>query len=87
MRSGDLLSDAVKFLEEQGVALYGVNQNPEQSSWTTSPKCYAHVYIDDSAIGVPLTIFNDVNRGLQFQVVDWKVIEAFFKRKNIICEI
>ena len=61
MRSGETLDDAVKYVEEQGVELFGVNQNPEQISWTTSPKCYANIYIDDAAIGVPLKIYDDLS--------------------------
>ncbi len=49
-----LLSDAVAYMEENGIALYGVNRNPEQDQWTSSPKAYGNVYVDDSAIGCPL---------------------------------
>lgn len=45
---------AVNFCRERGVEFWGVNINPEQSSWTTSPKAYAQVYIDDAAFGCPL---------------------------------
>lgn len=54
MRSGQGLADAVNWFKENGIPLFGINQNPEQHSWTTSPKPYAHVYIDDAALGVPL---------------------------------
>lgn len=87
MRSGETLDDAVKYVEEQGVELFGVNQNPEQISWTTSPKCYANIYIDDAAIGVPLKIYDDSIRDRKFPVVDWEVIETFFKSKNIIVDV
>lgn len=52
--SGDVLADAVKFCEENGVTFEGVNVNPLQHSWTTSPKAYAHLYIDDAAFDCPL---------------------------------
>ena len=70
MRSGESLVAAVKFLEDQGVELYGVNQNPSQASWTASPKVYAHVYIDDAAFGCPL-IF-PVNGKRPY--VDWNIV-------------
>lgn len=36
------LSEAVEFCRRRGVEFWGVNHNPEQSSWTGSPKVYAH---------------------------------------------
>lgn len=54
MRSGDRLRDAVKWCEDRGVVLEGANINPQQGAWTSSPKAYAHVYIDDAALGCPL---------------------------------
>ena len=54
MRSGEHLQHAVDWFAKHGIPLFGVNRNPEQHSWTTSPKPYAHVYIDDAALGIPL---------------------------------
>jgi len=52
---GPTLTEAVNFCRNNGIE-FGewVNQNPEQSSWTTSNKQYANFYIDDAAIGCPL---------------------------------
>ena len=41
---GPMLSDAVSFLEDQGIKFYGINKNPDQDSWTESPKAYADIY-------------------------------------------
>lgn len=49
----DTLQEAVNFCLEQGVEFDGVNLSPEQFS--TSNKQYAHLYIDDAALGCPLT--------------------------------
>lgn len=54
MRSGERLVQAVEYLEESGVVLFAVNNNPTQIAWTASPKIYCHVYIDDAALGCPL---------------------------------
>lgn len=54
MRSGETLADAVKYLESNGIVLRGINENPQQRTWTGSPKAYAHVYVDDAALGCPL---------------------------------
>ena len=54
MRSGEPLADAVAWFAENDIPLVGVNENPTQKEWTQSPKAYAHLYIDDAALGVPL---------------------------------
>lgn len=54
MRSGEQLDDAVRWFEARKIPLYGVNENPTQKNWTTSPKAYAQMYVDDAALGCPL---------------------------------
>ncbi len=51
---GPVLDEATAFCRANGIEFFGVNANPEQLSWTMSPKAYAHVYIDDAAAGCPL---------------------------------
>ena len=53
--TGDFLDDAIKWFEDNNIQLYGVQTNPTQKHWTTSPKAYGHIYIDDAALGIPLT--------------------------------
>ena len=48
------LDDAIHWFANNDIPLYGINENPEQKSWTLSPKPFAHLYIDDSALGAPL---------------------------------
>lgn len=69
MRAGPELVDAVEYLEDAGIQLFGVNENPDQS-WSTSRKVYGHCYIDDAALGVPL-IKPD---GFARPCVDWSRI-------------
>lgn len=54
MRDGKELQDAVDWFTAREIPLYGVNTNPDQHVWTSSPKAYAHLYIDDAAINCPL---------------------------------
>lgn len=54
MRYETYLTDAVNWFKENDIPLYGVQSNPSQKEWTTSPKCYAQIYIDDAALGCPL---------------------------------
>lgn len=56
---GDYLSQAVNWFKKYDLPLFGINQNPEQSSWTSSPKAYGHYVIDDTAIGCPLIRFTN----------------------------
>ncbi len=66
----DLLQDAVKYLAENDIPLFGINHNPDQASWTSSPKAYGHIYIDDAAFGCPLVHPPTFNK----PCVDWKLV-------------
>jgi hypothetical protein len=72
MRSGKELNDAIKWFESNGIKLYGIQENPTQSSWTTSPKAYAQLYIDDAALGCPLIINNKLSSR---PFVNWNEVE------------
>ena len=67
----DYLQDAVDYCRACGIKFWSVNGNPEQSTWTDSPKAYAHHYIDDAAVGCPLRE-NPRMGGRPF--VDWDAV-------------
>jgi len=67
---GNVLSQAVEYLNGNGIDLYAINSNPSQSSWTNSPKAFAHIYIDDAAIGCPLIELPAFKR----RCVDWTLV-------------
>ncbi len=67
---GDYLTQAVKWFERFEIPLLGINSNPEQGSWTHSPKAYAHLYIDDAALGIPL-VYGYTER----PYVNWNAVE------------
>lgn len=79
MRDGAKLQEAVDYCTERGVTFWGVNRNPTQD-WTTSPKAYAPIYIDDAALGCPLIWDSHSNR----HMVNWRDIEALLIRKGIL---
>ena len=56
MRDNERLKDAEQWFESNNIPLWGVNNNPAQERWSSSPKIYAHLYIDDAALGVPLKL-------------------------------
>lgn len=51
---GPVLTEAVLFCQARGLKFWGVNANPQQHTWTQSPKAYCHVYVDDAAACCPL---------------------------------
>lgn len=64
------LTDAINWFKDNGVELFGVQRNPTQDTWTTSPKAYGQIIIDDAALGCPLTFgFPVVDKCRPF--VDW----------------
>lgn len=69
-RDGDVLTDAVEFCGMHGITFFGINKNPEQHTWTASPKAYAKIYLDDAAYGVPLV--KDPNGGKSY--VNWEIV-------------
>lgn len=80
MRSGERLNEAVEYLEENGVELFGVNENKTQKYWTQSPKVHCHIYIDDCALGVPLEY--EGSRAY----VDWSGVRELLVERELLCE-
>lgn len=72
MRSGEKLEAALKWFKERKITLWAVNRNPEQKEWTESPKVYADIYIDDSALGCPIMFIEGVRR----PVVKWAKVRT-----------
>lgn len=71
IESGDCLSQAVKWFNDNEIPLYGVQRNPTQDAWTSSPKAYGQLIIDDTALGCPLRYDDSVaNRPF----VDWSAV-------------
>ena len=81
MRSGTPLQEAVDWCTEKGITFWAINNNPEQVGWTVSKKVYAHVYIDDAALGCP-TIAD--KSGSERPVVNWRDVEALLQRKGVL---
>lgn len=54
IHNGDFLDDAVDWFKIHDIELYGIQTNPTQHEWTTSPKAYCQLYLDDAALGAPL---------------------------------
>ena len=81
MRSGNELQDAIDWFSTNGIELYGVNENPTQKRWTQSPKVYAHLYIDDAALGCPLRMNSNLS---DRPFVDWEVVAYLLFEDEIL---
>lgn len=77
---GMYLTDAVNWFKENDIPLWGINKNPEQHTWTHSPKAYCQLYIDDAALGCPLIHDKDIER----PYVDWRMVELMLLYDEII---
>jgi hypothetical protein len=51
----DYLTQAVDWFKENDIPLWGIQTNPQQHSWTESPKAFCDLYIDDAGLGIPLS--------------------------------
>lgn len=77
---GNYLTDAINWFTKNEIPLYGIQSNPTQASWTTSPKAYGQLYIDDAALGCPLVYPMNGKR----PYVDWVEVEKMLIEKGII---
>lgn len=82
MRSGKCLERAIGWFEENEIELFGANENPLQDSWTTSPKAYAELYIDDMAMGAPLMADELSER----PYINWRRVEGILRLRGVISE-
>lgn len=69
----DCLQEAIDWFKERNIALWGINENPDQN-WTNSRKVYANLYIDDTALGVPMISGH----------VDWRSVMILLHSKKLI---
>jgi hypothetical protein len=79
LESGNYLTDAVNWFKERNIPLYGIQTNPTQHTWTTSPKAYCQLYIDDAAIGCPL-MYGIYERPF----VDWSEVRKILVKMKIL---
>ena len=78
--SGNYLTDAVNWFKENDIPLYGIQTNPTQHTWTTSPKSYAQIMIDDSALGCPLEFPDDGSR----PYVKWDLVRQLLVLMRVL---
>lgn len=79
MRSGKHLRDAEDWFKHNNLNLFGSQTNPTQSAWTSSPKAYGHIYIDDLALGAPLVY----EKGFK-PYINWSEVEKVLQERGLI---
>lgn len=79
--TGPFLTQAIQWFEDNEIPLYGVQTNPLQHTWTTSPKSYAQLMIDDSALGCPLKRDPSISSR---PFVDWDKVENMLYEMKLI---
>lgn len=77
--AGNFLTDAVNWFKDRDIPLYGIQKNPGQKKWTTSPKAYGQLMIDDAALGCPLVYGHHLR-----PYVCWRTVEVYLKRMELI---
>ena len=80
-QSGNYLDEAVQWFKNNKIPLYGINVNPDQITWTESPKAYGQLYIDDAALGIPLKYNINIS---ERPFVDWEEVYKLLKSQNVI---
>lgn len=83
--TGMFLDDAVNWFKKNDIPLYGINENPTQKNWTSSPKAYGQLYIDDAALGCPLKSDLSDNQVVMFtHYVNWVEVERMLKHIGVL---
>jgi hypothetical protein len=78
---GKFLKDAVQWFEKQDIPLYGIQENPTQRAWTSSPKAYGQLIIDDICLGIPLRVDPQIS---DRPFVDWPKCRTLMEEMGII---
>ena len=81
MRDDAELMDAMLYCRENYIPIKGYNESPEQFS--TSPKQYAQIYIDDAALGCPLKFNPTFSRR---PYVDWYEVAKYLASKGLLTQ-
>jgi hypothetical protein len=80
-RQGNYLKDAVDWFKENDIPLYGIQENPTQKTWTSSPKAYGQLIIDDIGLGIPLIVDPELS---DRPFVDWTKCRVLMEELGIL---
>lgn len=86
-KPGNYLKDAVSWFETNNISLWGIQTNPTQHEWTSSPKAYAHFIIDDIALGTPTTtIYSGTEGNVSHQkpFINWNEMRWLLYKEGLL---
>lgn len=78
---GPFLDEAKNWFADHNIPLYSCQVNPTQHEFTTSPKCYSNLYIDDAAAGAPLTWDQNLSNR---PFIDWERMEHILENTGVL---
>jgi hypothetical protein len=84
-KDDNCLNDAVNWFKERKIPLYGIQKDPNQSTWVDSPKVKGELIIDDSALGCPLVYPLGKGRGCR-PYVDWQKVRDNLEQLGVLPE-
>jgi hypothetical protein len=77
----DSLNHAIKWFNDNDIPLFGIQTNPEQKRWTSSPKAYGQLIIDDIGLGMPLKFDKSLSNR---KFVNWEKVRELLMVKGLI---
>lgn len=77
------LQDAISWFRRRGIKLYGIQKHPTQEEWTSSPKAYGDIIIDDTCLGIPLIDNPHIS---ERKFVDWQGVRTLLVERGLIKE-
>jgi len=80
-KPGNYLTEAINWFKERDIPLFGIQKHPNQSGWTSSPKAYGHLIIDDIALGCPVKFDRNIS---DKPFIDWVRIEGMLTNNGIL---
>ena len=81
--SGLYLTEAVNWFNKNEIPVYGIQKNPTQHTWTSSPKAYGQLIIDDAALGCPLKMDLSISNR---PFVDWDKVRSMLIEMGVISQ-
>jgi hypothetical protein len=77
------LTHAVNWFKKNDIPLFGIQVNPTQKRWTSSPKAYGHIIIDDTSLFAPLKVDKTLS---ERPFIDWSKVNSELIRLGLIHE-
>ncbi len=78
---GNFLTEAVDWFKDNGIPLYGIQRHPLQDGFTSSPKAYGELILDDTAFGAPTKYDLSISKK---KFYDWEKAEIMMENEGIL---